>query len=57
MEQEMAVTYREVCGIGSFEGIGDDIKVTEDDEKLSYNHPKKWHYQHKGLWYFPKKTL
>lgn len=53
----MAVTYREVCGIGSFEGIGDDIKVTEDDEKLSYNHPKKWHYQHKGLWYFPKKTL
>lgn len=55
MEQEMG-QYRS-SGDGSFEESGEDIKVIEDDEKVSYNHTKKWHHQYKDLWRVPKKTF
>lgn len=37
MEWETGVIYRKVQGLGSFEDSGEDIKVIEDDGKVSYS--------------------
>lgn len=37
----MGVIFREVQGMGVFEESGEDIKVIEDDGKVSHDHPKK----------------